>query len=93
MKRLALSIALICAVALPTVGSATSAPLATISTGINPPSGVALDSSGKVYVANYGNNTVTVYAANPSGSVTSVPLATIGDGSKGILGFSGVAVH
>ena len=74
-------------------GSVTCPPLATIgggSTGISGPQGVALDSSGKVYVTN-GNNTVTVYAANPSGNVTSAPLATIGGGSTGISSPDGVA--
>jgi DNA-binding beta-propeller fold protein YncE len=45
-----------------------------------------------LYVANYNNNTVTVYAANPSGNVTSAPLATIGGGSTGINFPVGVAL-
>jgi len=70
-------------------------PLATIgggSTGINTPQCVALDASGKIYVANYGN-TVTVYAANPSGNVTSAPVATYGGGSTGLNFPYGVAIH
>jgi hypothetical protein len=37
-------------------------PLETIVTGISEPMGIALDGSGALYVANSGNNTVTVYA-------------------------------
>lgn len=40
------------------------------------PYGVTLDAGGKIYVANYGNNTITVYAANPTGTLTEIPLAT-----------------
>ena len=46
----------------------------------------------RVYVANNGNNTVTVYAANPSGNVTSAPVATIGGGRAGISYPVGVAL-
>ena len=64
-------------------GNVTSAPTGTIgggSSGINGPAAVALDANGKVYVANSGSSTLTVYAANPSGSVSSAPLATATDG-------------
>jgi DNA-binding beta-propeller fold protein YncE len=43
-----------------------------------------------LYVTNYSNNTVTVYAANPVGNVTSAPLATIGGGSTGLSSPYGV---
>jgi sugar lactone lactonase YvrE len=45
--------------------------------------GVAFDASGNIYVANYscGNSygSVTVYAANPSGTLNESPIATITD--------------
>ena len=43
-----------------------------------------------LYVTNYSNNTVTVYAANPSGTVTSAPLATIGGALTGLSNPYGV---
>lgn len=65
------------------------APSATISgnktsdkTGLSSPSGIALDSSGKLYVANDtggpdGNGSITIYPAASSGNVN--PIATISD--------------
>jgi 6-phosphogluconolactonase (cycloisomerase 2 family) len=53
-------------------------PMAIISgsnTGLNVPWGVALDSSGNVYVTNSSGNSVTEYAAGANGNVS--PLATI----------------
>jgi hypothetical protein len=70
-------------------GSTTPAALATItgsSTGMNLVYGSALDSSGRIYVANNTGSTVTEYAANPSGTVNESPIATIGGGSSGIAG-------
>jgi hypothetical protein len=63
-------------------GTLDEAPLATIvgsNTGLDNPGGVALDASGKIYAVNDGPgiNTVTVYAANPSGTTNEAPLATI----------------
>ena len=52
---------------------------------------MALDASGRVYVANYTPSTVTVYA-NPTGLVTSAPLATIGGGSTGVSSPTGVVL-
>jgi DNA-binding beta-propeller fold protein YncE len=69
------------------------APSATISgpdSGINIPAGVAIDSTGKIYVANGGNNTVTVYAAGSNGNV--VPSATIRGFSTGLTGPTGIAL-
>jgi sugar lactone lactonase YvrE len=62
------------------------------STGISTPEGVALDASGRVYVANYGASNVLVFGSNPVGSVTSAPVATIGGGSTGISYPVGVAL-
>ncbi len=67
----------------PTSSKGDVAPSTTISgdrTGLKSPSGIALDSSGKLYVANVtggpdGNGSITVYPAASSGNVT--PIATI----------------
>jgi DNA-binding beta-propeller fold protein YncE len=40
----------------------------TITTGINGPKGVAVDANGKIYIANYNNNSVTTYT--PKGQKT-----------------------
>jgi hypothetical protein len=81
-------------------GSANDAPLATINgfnTGLDQPGGVALDASGKIYACNtritdLGPPSVTVYAANPSGTLDEAPLATI-QGSNTDLSFpEGIAL-
>jgi len=69
-------------------GNVTSAPLASISgnlTLLNGPQGIALDSSGKIYAANNGNNSVTVYPAlgSGTGSLNEAPFATITGGNTG----------
>jgi hypothetical protein len=58
------------------VGTLDEAPLATITgsnTGLSSPYDVAVDGSGKIYVANANGNSVTVYAANPSGTMNEAP--------------------
>jgi hypothetical protein len=82
-------------------GTLNEAPLATI-TGSNTalsPVGIALDASGKIYVANEfnpnsdsGTPSVTVYAANPSGTINETPLATIAGSNTGLTQPVGVAV-
>jgi hypothetical protein len=59
-------------------------PLETIVTGVSVPMGLALDSSGTLYVANSGNNSVTAYAPG-----TTSPSRTLRDG---ISAPQGVAV-
>lgn len=60
------------------------APIGTITDGISSPEGLAVDSSGNLYVANSGDSTVTVY---PPGQTT--PSATY---SSGVSAPFGVAV-
>ena len=58
-------------------------PIGSIADGVDAPAGVAVDSAGALYVANEGNNTVTVY---PQGS--SSPTLTISDGISGPYGIA-----
>ncbi|MBV8171151.1 MAG: NHL repeat-containing protein [Candidatus Eremiobacteraeota bacterium] len=61
------------------------APFATLAgalTGLSGPSGIALDTSGNVYVTNGAANSITVYAPNPSGN--QAPSATIAGASTAI---------
>jgi hypothetical protein len=55
--------------------SATSAPTFSITTGIDVPRDVALDSAGRLYVANSGNETITEYT--PNFSASSAPTTTL----------------
>jgi 6-phosphogluconolactonase (cycloisomerase 2 family) len=76
-------------------GTLNETPLATIagnSTGLNVPWGVAIDSLGRIYVANNNTPSITVYAANPSGTLNEAPLATITGSNTGLNGPTGVAV-
>jgi DNA-binding beta-propeller fold protein YncE len=54
------------------------------STGLNNPIGVALDSAGNLYVANFKGHSITVYASGASGTVT--PTRTVSGNFTG-LGF------
>jgi hypothetical protein len=83
------------------VGTTTNAaPVATIygtNTGLDNPYGVALDASGRVYVANYGQyapaiSSVTVYAANPSGTLNETPLAMIAGANTALVNPTTVAI-
>jgi hypothetical protein len=56
-------------------------PIATITAGISTPAGLAVDGSGNLYVANSGNNTVTVYAPGQT-----TPSATYSSGISTPLG-------
>jgi hypothetical protein len=82
------------------VGTTNAAPVATIfgtNTGMDNPFGVALDGSGKVYVANYGQyapaiSAITVYAANPNGALNETPVATIAGNLTGLINPTSVAI-
>jgi DNA-binding beta-propeller fold protein YncE len=83
-------------------GTLDEAPLGTITgpgspttpniTGLSGPIGVAVDASGKIYVANEFDSSVTVYAANPSGTLDEAPLATIAGSNTGLDGPTGIAL-
>jgi len=77
--------------------SGVSVPTATISgmrTGLDNPFGIAVDSSGKIYVANFagghGRGSVTIYPAGGNGDVA--PIATIIGDDTGLDNPSGIAV-
>jgi hypothetical protein len=72
-------------------GTLNEAPVATISgsnTGLVAPAEIAVDASGKIYVAD--GNSIYVYAANPSGTLNEAPLATITGSNTGLGGFLGI---
>jgi hypothetical protein len=75
-------------------GTLNEAPIATITganTGLNGPTSIALDASGKIYVTSYAAS-VTVYSANPSGTLNEGPLATIAGGNTQLTSPYGIAV-
>src|SRR3989442_8446833 len=70
-----------------------AAPTATIvggNTGLDAPSGVALDAAGHLYVANADGNSITVYGSRATGNAT--PSATIMGGSTGLNRPVGIAL-
>ncbi len=67
--------------------SNTSAPAFAITTGINVPEAIAFDQNGNMYVGNFGNSTITVYA--PPFSAASAPTVTLTiPGSFAIFGIA-----
>jgi DNA-binding beta-propeller fold protein YncE len=75
--------------AYPIAASGDVAPIA-LMTDMSGSYGLARDASGRTYVANHGNNTVTVYAANANGNVP--PLAVIGGSNTGLDQPGGIAL-
>jgi hypothetical protein len=79
-----------------TGGTVTTAPLATITgsnTLLSNPNGVALDASGRIYAADYGSNTITIYAAYTGVALGNVaPVAKIVGAATGLLTPTGVAL-
>jgi sugar lactone lactonase YvrE len=76
-------------------GLVTESPAATITgtaTGLDRPQGVAVDATGKIYVANGLSSSITVYAPNPSGTIDEAPLATIAGPNTGLSGPDGIAL-
>ena len=63
--------------------TANGSPIGSLTNGVSTPAGLAVDNSGSLYVANLGNNTVTVY---PKGS--SSPSLTISSGIDGPYGIT-----
>jgi len=82
-------------------GTLNEAPLGTITganTGLGNPNGIAVDSSGNIYVANANlfttvghASTVTVYPANPRGTLNEAPIATITEPFQDITDADGAA--
>jgi 6-phosphogluconolactonase (cycloisomerase 2 family) len=57
-------------------------------TGLGNPDDIGVDASGKIYVANFGNSSITTYAAGSSGNAT--PLQTIAGTNTGLNGPAGI---
>ncbi len=54
------------------------------------PQGIARDTSGRIYIANFDTNTMTVYAATANGNVP--PIAVIGGSNTRLAGPTGIAL-
>lgn len=83
-------------------GIVNEAPLATITgsnTGLDGPQSIALDATGKIYVANSpfdgSPSSITVYAPNPVGTLNEAPIATITGSNTNMPArqIEGIAVH
>jgi len=75
-------------------GTVNAAPIAMIvgpNTGMNLPTGIALDASGKIYVADGNTASILVYAANPSGTLNEAPIATIAGSNTQLANPFGIA--
>jgi len=63
-----------------------SAPAFSITTGVNTPEGAASDLSGRLYIGNLSNATVTVYSAPFSAASAPIATVTAGSGTFAIFG-------
>jgi sugar lactone lactonase YvrE len=61
-----------------------------LTTDMTDPNGIARDASGRIYLANFETNTITVYPANASGNVP--PLAVIGGHKTRLANPAGIAL-
>ncbi len=59
-------------------------------TQLDAPAGIAIDSTGNIYVVNTNSNSLNVYAAGSQGNVA--PTVTIGGGNTGLDGPEGLAL-
>jgi sugar lactone lactonase YvrE len=79
------------------VGTVTEAPLATITgsnTGLDGGNdAMAVGATGTIYAATLSANTITEYAANPSGTLNEAPSVTISGSTTGLNGSRAVAVR
>lgn len=74
-------------------GTNNAAPVATIPLGMNVfVPGLALDASGRIYISNYNQNSVTLYPARVGTTLSSTPLATIVGAATLMNSPSGVAI-
>jgi 6-phosphogluconolactonase (cycloisomerase 2 family) len=74
-------------------GAMNEAPLTTLSgtnTGLNNPECLVLDSTSRLYVANYGATSVTIYAAGANGN--QAPVTTISGTGTGLASPHGIAL-
>jgi sugar lactone lactonase YvrE len=75
--------------AYPAGGRGNIAPIA-LTADMASPHGIARDTAGRIYVANFDTNTVTVYAATANGDVP--PSAVIGGSNTRLAGPAGIAL-
>jgi hypothetical protein len=71
-------------------GVALGSPIKGASTGLSDPQGVAADTAGHVFAANFATDSITEYADGASGNVT--PIATISGSQTGLSGPTGLAI-
>jgi NHL repeat len=72
------------------IGASGNTPPIALTTDLALPSGIARDSSGRIYVTNRGSSTVTIFAANANGNVP--PVAVIGGSNTQLSNPVGIAL-
>lgn len=71
--------------------SGASVPTNTVTgAGLSTPVGIAVDSKGNVYVANNGNNSISIFAANSNGNAA--PTSTISGAATGLANPTGLTL-